>query len=105
MTCQACGATSRAGAEWCTQCHLPFAVAAVPARLVPAAAPAVVPVYSRWRKTDTSFGPLGRVLWTVSMTAVAALFLFSMDLFAIVGWCGIAMPLVLRSVWARGRVS
>ncbi len=63
------------------------------------------PVYSRWRKSVSSFGPVGRVSWTVGMTSFAVLFIVTGNLFAIAGWCLIAMPLVLRSVWARSRVS
>lgn len=61
--------------------------------------------YSRWRKSDTSFGPFGRLLITFVMVGIAALFVWSMNPFAFVPWLLIAMPLVLRSVWARKRVT
>lgn len=107
MTCSVCGASSRADATWCSQCHAPFAAPApAPARLAPRQdAPSPPPVYSRWRKSDTSFGPVGRIGWTVGMTFFAVLFLWSGNIFAVGGWCFIAMPLVLRSVWSRSRVS
>lgn len=60
--------------------------------------------YSRWRKSDTSFGPVGRILITLFMFAVAALCAWSRNPFAFIPWCFVAMPLVLRSVWARARV-
>jgi len=111
MTCSACGAWSRIDASWCSQCHAAFAVAApaeaaVPGRFVPRPdAPLPPQIYSRWRKSDTSFGPVGRVSWTIGMTFFAALFIVTGNIFAAGGWCFIAMPLVLRSVWSRSRVS
>ncbi len=57
------------------------------------------------RKSATTFGPVGRVLWTVAVLLVAAMTVFSQDSFAIVPICLIGAPLVLRSVWAPGRVA
>lgn len=100
--CERCGATSRADATWCGQCHAPL-TAPVPRRQAPP--PAVEPdlVVSRWRKSDTTFGPTGRVLWTLGVMLLSALCLFSSDPFAIAGWGLVGAPLVLRSVWAPGR--
>ena len=107
MTCAACGASGPPGVSWCGRCFAVVAPVPAPAgRFVPAPdAPRAPPVHSRWRKTDTTFGPAGRVCWTVGMVLVLALFAFSANPFAIGGWLFIAMPLVLRSVWAAGRVS
>lgn len=113
MTCSSCGAAARPDAPWCGQCHQPLGapaaapeVPSVPGRPVPAAAPVrAVPTYSRWRKTDTSFGPVGRVAWTVAMLVMAGLAVFSGNPFAIGPVCLVAVPLVLRSVWASSRVS
>lgn len=109
MTCTSCGAQARPDATWCNQCHEGFAPAqeaVVPGRLVPLVhPPRPDQVWSRWRKSDTSFGPVGKVSWTVGMTLFAVLFLWSGNIFAVVAWCGLAMPLVMRSVWARARVS
>lgn len=66
--------------------------------------PAAPQEFSRWRKTDTSFGPFGRLLITFVMVMIGALFVWSMNPFAFVPWLVIAMPLVLRSVWAKKRV-
>jgi hypothetical protein len=92
---------------------LSSAAAAAPAA-APTAAPAVAvghdlppgpPEFSRWRGGDLSMGPVGRVLWTVVMVAIGGLCLFSQNPFAIGPWWFIAMPLVLRSVWARKRIT
>ena len=50
-------------------------------------------------------GPVGRVLWTLVMVAIGVLCLFSQNPFAIGPWWLIAMPLVLRSVWAKKRIT
>ncbi|MCW2544639.1 MAG: hypothetical protein JWM40_2191 [Frankiales bacterium] len=50
-------------------------------------------------------GPVGRIAWTAFMVAFGVLFLWSGNPFAIVPWWVIAMPLVLRSVWARKRIT
>jgi hypothetical protein len=104
MTCSSCSASMPAGADWCGQCYAPVAPVAA-TRFVPAQAPVVLETYSRWRKTDSSFGPVGRVSWTVGVAAVGGLFLFSTDPFAIGGWFLIAAPLILRGVWKRARVT
>ncbi len=114
MTCEKCGAASRAEAEWCGQCLHPFGSTVAPAAAQAAAPPhrhlptATLPqpvTYSRWRKGPTSFGPVGRVSWTVGVLLVAGLCVFSQDWFAIGGWCLIGAPLVLRSVWAKARIA
>lgn len=69
-----------------------------------AAEQVVLPTYTRWRKTDTKFGPFGRVAWTVAMVLGLAVALFSQDPFAIVG-AVVVMTVVLRSVWARSRLT
>lgn len=108
MTCPSCGAVAKPAAAWCGQCHASFVAASpVPAgRWAPAAtSPVVVPVHSRWRGGPTSFGPVGRVSWTVAVLLVAAFALFSMDPFFIVIWIGVVGPVLLRSVWKRARIS
>lgn len=105
MSCERCGATNKPGSAWCGMCHgslgSPSTVAPVrtaPPRDLPAQV-----VVSRWRGSDTTFGPVGRVLWTVGVLLLFALCLFSRDPFAIAGWGLVGAPLVLRSVWAKGR--
>jgi hypothetical protein len=61
---------------WCGQCFAtlptPPEDASLQVRLRPHAPPIrdVVPpaVYSRWRRSDTSFGPVGRALLTLGLT-------------------------------------
>ena len=106
MVCDRCGATSRPGAAWCGLCHAALGQQPSPDVVRRAAPPPDVRpelVVSRWRKSDTTFGPVGRVAWTVGVVLGLALCLFSGDLLAIAGWGLIAAPLVLRSVWAPGR--
>lgn len=74
-------------------------------RLIPAPTARQPQVHSRWRKSTTSFGPVGRLLWTLGVLLIAGLAVFSQDPFAIGGWCLVAAPLVLRSVWRKARVS
>lgn len=106
MNCSNCGATSRPDASWCGQCHQPLNAPASLSRPFPAADPLRFgPTYSRWRKTHTSFGPVGRLAWTVAMALVAAMSIFSQNPFAIGPLCFILVPLVMRSVWAKGRVT
>jgi hypothetical protein len=73
-------------------------------RHLPAATLPVPVTYSRWRKGPTSFGPIGRISWTIGVLAIAGLCVFSQDWFAI-GGCLIGAPLVLRSVWAKARIA
>ncbi len=104
MTCPHCAATARPGASFCGQCHETLGRVEVPARFVPRAEERVLPTYSRWRSTATTFGPVGRVVWTLAMVLVAAMSVFSQNPFAIGPLCFLGVPLVMRSVWAKGRV-
>ncbi|MEA2484733.1 MAG: hypothetical protein QOC55_2680 [Thermoleophilaceae bacterium] len=108
MTCPQCGAVARPDAAWCGQCHAAFSAAAAPAapgRFVPVAAgPTAVPEYSRWRGGPTSFGPAGRISWTVAVLLVAAFSVFSGDIFFMGLWMLFVGPIVLRSVWKRDRI-
>jgi hypothetical protein len=108
---------------------MPFGAAAVPAQAgAPAAAqlsgelsimsgnrqqvaarPSVPMVKTRWRKTPTTFGPFGRVSWTVALllplppmivgTAVGIIP-------CVIGlgiWLFIIMPWALRDIWKAGQ--
>jgi hypothetical protein len=65
---------------------------------------------SRWRKTQTTFGPVGRVLWTIALVVPVPLFIVAGvvgDLFAFgvaVIWAFVIMPMGLRAVWRAGQV-
>jgi hypothetical protein len=76
----------------------------MPVRHVPRATVQPAETQSRWRKTPTTMGPVGRISWTLGVLLVAGFCFFSGDVFAIAGWCLIAAPLILRSVWAKGRI-
>lgn len=52
-----------------------------------------------------SFGPVGRLAWTFGVLVVAALCVFSGNPLSIGIWLLFAGPLLLRSIWARARVS
>jgi hypothetical protein len=74
-TCDRCGAIAAPSAEWCGQCFGPLPHEPEPTplqmRLRPQAPPKgeTMPaaVYSRWRTSDTSFGPIGRTLLTIGL--------------------------------------
>jgi hypothetical protein len=116
-------------ATWCGQCYLPRGAVAIPAQgaapVVPqqgelsimsgnrqqvAARPVVPMVKSRWRKTPTTFGPLGRVVWTVALVLPLA----PMIVGTVVGiipcviglgiWLFIIMPWALRDIWRAGQL-
>ena len=104
MTCSSCGASLRTGTSWCGQCFAPVGAPALPP--VPVAdRQQHLPTYTRWRKTTTTFGPVGRVAWTVAVLLVMAMAVFSQNPFAIGPLCFLLPPLVLRSVWAKGRLT
>jgi hypothetical protein len=80
----------------------------------PTPAPPVLPptvVRSRWRKTQTTFGPLGRVIATVCLVVPFLVMLVGGlvgDVFALGGagiWLIVIMPWGLRDVWKAGQVA
>ena len=109
-TCRACGAELPGAVRWCGQCHAPVREL-TPREPVwregefvdqPIHTGDAVPHWSRWEKSATTFGPVGRI----AITAIGALWV-----------CGAAvqspitlvfvLPLVvllIRSVWQRGWV-
>jgi hypothetical protein len=108
MTCGSCGAAMRPDASYCGQCYgtLPASGAVTTVGRAPVQQPLPTqPTYTRWRKTTTSFGPVGRLLWTFAMLLVVAVSVFSQNPFAIGPLCFILVPLVLRSVWAKSRLT
>jgi hypothetical protein len=72
------------------------------------AAPAAGSIMTRWRKTPTTFGPLGRVLLTLVLVVplpvfiVIAVFSGGLEAGGAVIWGLIVMPLGLRDVWKAG---
>ena len=60
------------------------------------------PPSSRWARSSTTFGPVGRMLGTVLLLAVGAW----LTVFALVGaavWWFVVVPWALRDLWRRGR--
>jgi hypothetical protein len=64
--------------------------------------PTYLPVPSRWRKGTTTFGPFGRVSWTI---VVVVLPIFCLVFGGIGGilfcavWGGVVAPMALRDLW------
>jgi hypothetical protein len=124
--CSSCGAVLAAGAAWCGQCFAaaataptaaPSALTAQPAAPVTWAGPSVPAASaegltrnSRWVKTDTTFGPLGRLLATFALVVPLAIMVVGgvADPFVWGGaavWGAVIMPWGLRDVWKAGRVT
>jgi hypothetical protein len=134
-SCESCGAALNADAQWCGQCYavrasasvtVPTApdaempnrfggttasVLAAPARMArPSELPPTV-VKSRWRKSATTFGPVGRIVATIALVVpfilfvVISIFTGGMVLAAPVIWGFVIMPWGLRDTWRAGQVS
>lgn len=62
--------------------------------------------YSRWKKTDGTFGPAGRVIATVLLIVPLPVFALGVASgIGIVGaglWVIVVMPWALRDIWKRG---
>jgi hypothetical protein len=78
-------------------------------RGAPTLAPTVVK--SRWRKTDTTFGPLGRVIATVALVVpfvvfvVVGIFTGGFTIAGAVIWGFVIMPWGLRDTWKAGQLT
>jgi len=106
--CRACGAPLAGDVRWCLRCYeparelTPRSAVWEPGTFVDA--PTVrgpsVPHWSRWEKTTTTFGPVGRVAWTVvvvsfltsALTRSPFMLLFELP----------AAIVILHGIWARG---
>jgi hypothetical protein len=109
-TCRACGAPLAGNVRWCLRCYEPAreltrrASVWEPGTFVeaPIVRGASVPHWSRWEKTSTTFGPIGRIAWSGVVAAFVLssllgnplLLLFELPVAAV----------VLHSIWARGWV-
>jgi hypothetical protein len=116
--CYACGASMSAETDWCGQCYAPRGRASsapssimAPTRPVPVAAtlpPQVIK--TRWRKTTTTFGPVGRVLATLGLVIPFVIFVVigvltgGLTIFGAVIWGFIIMPWGLRDTWRAGQL-
>lgn len=129
--CEACGAALVPGAAWCGQCFAPgraaqpvgttasaFGRVVTPLRGVPAGLgvlPAEVALppsvrRTRWQKTPTTFGPVGRVLATVGVVVPLVLMIVGglADPFVWGGaglWGVVIMPWALRDIWKAGQAA
>jgi hypothetical protein len=59
---------------------------------------------SRWQRSVSTFGPVGRVTCTLILIGVVALFLFYAGPMGFAGaavWCGWVLPRGLRDTWRR----
>jgi hypothetical protein len=128
--CASCGA-GLAGPAWCGQCFAAVATTGaaatgaatigtfgagssapqpfVPGRAVPTATPERLVRRTRWAKTTTTFGPVGRVVVTVAVIIPLLLMIAGgfADPFAWAGagiWGVIIVPWALRDIWREGVV-
>lgn len=59
---------------------------------------------TRWQSSVVTFGPVGRVAWTLALLAVLVWFVLYTGPFAIVGlvvWLGWVLPWAVRDLWRR----
>ena len=111
--CPSCGASVATDAKWCGQCYHRFDASGYGAAKAfrefedPGAyRDEFHPRYSRWRKSSTTMGPVGRILATVLFFLPIAIFFFG-GFYGIVGiaiWVIWILPRALRSIWKRVRV-
>lgn len=112
-TCPSCGASNPVAAEWCLICHERFPEpeeeAAAPGFAPPDAHPEVPMLsdlqWSRWRKTSTTFGPIGRILATIVVCIIPVLWLGSTLFPMAIVWIVTVWPFALRSIWQKGRIT
>src|SRR5947209_1524269 len=111
--CTACGAALAPGAQWCGQCFAALGAApsaggggfASPGFTPAGAQPReVLTRGTRWQKTPTTFGPLGRVLTTCAV--LVPLLVMIVGGFAVMfAWGGavvygaVIVPWAMRDIW------
>jgi hypothetical protein len=129
--CHSCGALLTPAATWCGQCYAPRGAtpAGSPATLgsgIPAqsgelsimsgnrqqvaARPATPMIKTRWRKTPTTFGPVGRVVFTfllfvpVPLLIVGVVVTGGLEIIGAGIWILVIMPWALRDIWKAGQL-
>ena len=113
--CPQCGAVMSADAQWCGQCFAPAASSPAPlAGFRTAPAPAGGPASplmrtTRWGKTQTTFGPVGRILATIATLLPLAVMTVGgfVDMFAWGGalvYLAVIVPWAMRETWQAGRI-
>jgi hypothetical protein len=102
-TCTACGSRVAAGAEWCGRCHAPLTSPEAAPPLHPDAygGPALPRRFSRWRRSDVSFGPIGRIVASVLLCAVPIWWAAASSLVMLLMWVFVISPQLLRSIWKK----
>jgi hypothetical protein len=121
--CGSCGAALPADATWCGQCFTATAPASsgvggvvttapgLLTRPIPAPSALAAPVRrTRWRKTSTTFGPVGRVLATLGVLVPLAVMVVGglADPFVWGGaavWGVVVLPWALRDIWKAGQLA
>ena len=105
-TCRSCNATLPADVRWCGQCYEP--VRELSAR--PSQPPGIQvlrpsPVYTRWQRGPTTFGPVGRLVSTAVVVLIGVVVggalaagAWPFALWFLSGY-GLAAGIVLRHVW------
>lgn len=109
-TCASCGADLSGGVRWCVRCYAPVreltprAPIWAPGEFVdtPIVADGAVAHWSRWEKSQTTFGPFGRIavtvvtlLWllgAIGQSPITAVFVLPLSV------------VIIRSVWQPGWV-
>lgn len=109
-------------AAWCSQCYLPRSAPESPSEAAKAvtafrtvgsnqeaaAATRAAMVKTRWRKTPTTFGPVGRVLCTTFLVVMLAVLIVGtvvsggLDIIGLGIWGFVIMPWALRDIWKAG---
>jgi hypothetical protein len=115
-SCQSCGAALTPASQWCGQCYA--VVGAAPAAQTsvqqtrPLATASLPPTMlkTRWKKTGTTFGPLGRIIATLALVVPFLVFVAlailtgGLILAAPVIWGFVIMPWGLRDTWKAGLI-
>ena len=79
----------------------------LPSSFSPQAPPPGVRVpQSRWRQSQTSFGPVGRIIATLLLLLPLAVFVFAAGMFLIGGfiYVFVVLPWGLRDIWRKTSV-
>ena len=109
-TCRNCGKALLPDLPWCPQCYEPLTQFAARAPLhhgdfvgSPIPTGGHIPHWSRWEKSATTFGPVGRVVATMLLFATLLPAIASAGFMYLIAF-PIAAAVVLNAVWAKGWV-
>ena len=109
-TCRRCGKPLLPDLPWCPQCYEPVTQFAARPPLhhgdfvgSPIPTGGHIPHWSRWEKSATTFGPVGRVIATVLLLATLLPAITFGGFMCLIAF-PIAAAVVLRAVWAKGWV-